>query len=178
MITLARGSAQNDVSSSRWQMKFTGGEDGIQAVPRGKLFGTVDLADQFQHVCHDAANLPRGLSADLTGSSIRRSARCSRAIPRERAARDPSLGYKTDRYNSSWPSCCRPTLAGPRGIDQGDRAADRVAHRRRLADVGRGGGADGAGSVGSARLFGPVAGAFIVIAMQKLSGAGRAMGSR
>src|SRR6195256_3647304 len=29
------------------QMKFTGGEGGIQAVPRGKLFGMVDLADQF-----------------------------------------------------------------------------------------------------------------------------------
>ena len=28
------------------QMKFTGGEDGIQGVPRGKLFGIIDLADQ------------------------------------------------------------------------------------------------------------------------------------
>src|SRR5438105_308942 len=28
------------------QMKFTGGEDGIQGVPRGKLFGMIDLADQ------------------------------------------------------------------------------------------------------------------------------------
>src|SRR5947199_1830223 len=28
------------------QMKFTGGEDGIQAVPRGRVFGMVDLADQ------------------------------------------------------------------------------------------------------------------------------------
>ncbi len=28
------------------QAKFTGGEDGIQAVPRGTLFGLVDLADQ------------------------------------------------------------------------------------------------------------------------------------
>ena len=29
------------------QAPFTGGEDGIQAVPRGKLFGLVDLADNF-----------------------------------------------------------------------------------------------------------------------------------
>lgn len=29
------------------QAPFTGGEDGIQAVPRGKLFGVVDLADNF-----------------------------------------------------------------------------------------------------------------------------------
>src|SRR5687767_13276619 len=29
------------------QAPFTGGEDGIQAVPRGKLFGVIDLADDF-----------------------------------------------------------------------------------------------------------------------------------
>ena len=28
------------------QAKFTGGEDGIQAVPRGKLFGLIDLNSQ------------------------------------------------------------------------------------------------------------------------------------
>src|ERR1700741_1619886 len=28
------------------QAKFTGGEDGIQAVPRGKMFGVIDLANQ------------------------------------------------------------------------------------------------------------------------------------
>jgi branched-chain amino acid transport system permease protein len=29
------------------QVPFTGGEDGIQAVPRGKLFGLIDLEDNF-----------------------------------------------------------------------------------------------------------------------------------
>ena len=29
------------------QMKFTGGEDGLQGVPRGKLFGVIDLADNL-----------------------------------------------------------------------------------------------------------------------------------
>ena len=29
------------------QMKFTGGEDGLQGVPRGKLFGFLDLADNM-----------------------------------------------------------------------------------------------------------------------------------
>src|SRR6188768_2429834 len=29
------------------QLKFTGGEDGIQAVPRGKLFGLIDLRDEM-----------------------------------------------------------------------------------------------------------------------------------
>src|SRR5216684_2877430 len=28
------------------QAKFTGGEDGIQGVPRGRLFGLIDLSDQ------------------------------------------------------------------------------------------------------------------------------------
>ena len=44
------------------QAKFTGGEDGIQAVPRGKLFGFIDLADQTQHVRHRAGDLPRPAS--------------------------------------------------------------------------------------------------------------------
>ena len=30
------------------QAPFTGGEDGIQAVPRGKLFGLIDLAEPDQ----------------------------------------------------------------------------------------------------------------------------------
>lgn len=29
------------------QMKFTGGEDGLQGVPRGKLFGVLDLSDNY-----------------------------------------------------------------------------------------------------------------------------------
>ena len=32
------------------QAPFTGGEDGIQAVPRGKLFGIIDLADTTDDV--------------------------------------------------------------------------------------------------------------------------------
>ena len=33
------------------QAPFTGGEDGIQGVPRGKLFGLIDLADHDDDVC-------------------------------------------------------------------------------------------------------------------------------
>ncbi len=29
------------------QAKFTGGEDGIQAVPRGRLFGVLDLSSEM-----------------------------------------------------------------------------------------------------------------------------------
>ena len=33
------------------QAKFTGGEDGIQAVPRGRLFGMIDLSNHDRAVC-------------------------------------------------------------------------------------------------------------------------------
>ena len=36
------------------QAPFTGGEDGIQAVPRGTLFGLIDLCQPDQHVRHGA----------------------------------------------------------------------------------------------------------------------------
>src|SRR5437016_11213315 len=42
MITLALAQMVYFVAL---QARFTGGEDGIQAVPRGKLFGIVDLSD-------------------------------------------------------------------------------------------------------------------------------------
>ena len=42
MITLALAQMVYFVAL---QARFTGGEDGIQAVPRGKLFGVIDLSD-------------------------------------------------------------------------------------------------------------------------------------
>ena len=75
---------------------FTGGEDGIQAVPRGKLFGLIDLANQTNMyftvlviflgsflIIYRIINSPFG--------------EVLKAI-RENEARAVSLGYKTDRY--------------------------------------------------------------------------------
>ena len=62
---------------------------------------------------------------------------------RENEPRAISLGYKTDRYKLL-AFVLSATLAGARRRDQGDRVAARLAHRRQLADVGRGG-ADDAG---------------------------------
>ena len=56
---------------------------------------------------------------------------------RENEPRAISLGYKTDRYKLL-AFVLSATLAGLAGVDQGDRAAARLAHRRALADVGRG----------------------------------------
>src|SRR5215470_12421407 len=78
------------------QAKFTGGEDGIQSVPRGKLFGFIDLSNQMTMyvfvvvvflACflfiHRIINSPFG--------------EILKAI-RENEPRAVSLGYKTDRY--------------------------------------------------------------------------------
>jgi branched-chain amino acid transport system permease protein len=78
------------------QMPFTGGEDGIQAVPRGKLFGFINLADQMNMyftvlviflgcflLIYRIINSPFG--------------EVLKAI-RENEPRAISLGYHTDRY--------------------------------------------------------------------------------
>ena len=49
---------------------------------------------------------------------------------RENEPRAISLGYKTERYKLV-AFVLSATLAGARRRDQGDRAADRLAHRRR-----------------------------------------------
>ena len=69
------------------QAKFTGGEDGIQAVPRGKLFGIIDLADQINMYVTVLVDLPRRLPVHLPHHpfAVRRGAE---GDPRERAARD------------------------------------------------------------------------------------------
>ena len=58
------------------QAPFTHGEDGIQAVPRGKLFGFIDLSSTLVDVLRRAGDLPGRRSCSSTASSIRRSARC------------------------------------------------------------------------------------------------------
>ena len=40
------------------QAPFTGGEDGIQAIPRGHLFGVIDLGQHAQHVLLHARGVP------------------------------------------------------------------------------------------------------------------------
>ena len=111
------------------QAKFTGGEDGIQAVPRGKLFGLIDLADQIDDVRHVV--LVIFLAGFLLIYRIIHSpfGEVLKAI-RENEPRAISLGYKTDRYKLL-AFVLSATLAGLAGVDQGDRVPDRLAHRRR-----------------------------------------------
>jgi branched-chain amino acid transport system permease protein len=78
------------------QAPFTGGEDGIQSVPRGKLFGLVDLADNRVMYVFVAAIFLGGflLIWRIVHSPF---GQVLKAI-RENEPRAISLGYDTDRY--------------------------------------------------------------------------------
>jgi len=78
------------------QAPFTGGEDGIQAVPRGQLFGLVDLADNTNMYVFVLAIF---LAAFLFIWRVIHSpfGQILKAI-REHQDRATSLGYDTDKY--------------------------------------------------------------------------------
>ena len=143
------------------QMKFTGGEDGIQAVPRGKLFGMIDLADQGNMYVTVVLIFLAGflLIYRIIHSPF---GEVLKAI-RENEPRAISLGYKTDRYKLL-AFVLSATLAGLAGSTKAI-----VLQIASLTDVDW----PMSGEVvlmalvgGLGTVFGPVAGAFIVIAMQ------------
>jgi branched-chain amino acid transport system permease protein len=143
------------------QAPFTGGEDGIQAVPRGRLFGVVDLADQTNMYITVVAIFLAGflLIYRIIHSPF---GEVLKAI-RENEARAISLGYKTDRYKLM-AFVLSATLAGLAGSTKAI-----VLQIASLTDVDW----PMSGEVvlmalvgGLGTVFGPVAGAFIVIAMQ------------
>jgi branched-chain amino acid transport system permease protein len=78
------------------QARFTGGEDGIQAVPRGRLLGLIDLSDPIAMYLTVVAIF---LAAFLLIYRIINSpfGEVLKGI-RENEPRAISLGYKTDRY--------------------------------------------------------------------------------
>jgi branched-chain amino acid transport system permease protein len=78
------------------EAKFTGGEDGIQAVPRGTLFGLVDLNDPFAMYYFVLAIFLIGF-AIIQRSIHSPFGQVLKAI-RENEPRAISLGYRTERY--------------------------------------------------------------------------------
>jgi branched-chain amino acid transport system permease protein len=78
------------------QMPFTGGEDGIQSVPRGYLFGLFDLESNFAMYYFVAAVFLLGFLA-IYRISYSPFGAVLQAI-RENPARAISLGYKIDQY--------------------------------------------------------------------------------
>jgi branched-chain amino acid transport system permease protein len=143
------------------QAKFTGGEDGIQAVPRGRLFGIVDLSNQtamygFVLVIFLAAFL---LIYRIIHSPF---GEVLKAI-RENEPRAISLGYKTDRYKLI-AFVLSATLAGLAGSTKAivfQLASLTDVHWTMSGEVVLMTLVGGLGTV-----FGPVIGAFIIVAMQ------------
>ena len=143
------------------QAPFTGGEDGIQAVPRGRLFGLIDLADQINMYITVLVIFLAGflLIYRIIHSPF---GEVLKAI-RENEARAISLGYKTDRYKLV-AFVLSATLAGLAGATKAI-----VFQLASLTDVDW----PMSGEVvlmalvgGLGTVFGPVVGAFVIIAMQ------------
>jgi branched-chain amino acid transport system permease protein len=143
------------------QAPFTGGEDGIQAVPRGRLFGVFDLN---QPLVMYAMVLVIFLGGFLLIYRVVHSpfGQILKAI-RENESRAISLGYDTDRYKFA-AFLLSATLAGLAGATKAI-----VFQLASLTDVHW----SMSGEVvlmtllgGLGTIFGPVIGAAIIITMQ------------
>jgi branched-chain amino acid transport system permease protein len=143
------------------QAKFTGGEDGIQGVPRGKLFGLVDLSND--HTMYFVV-LVIFIAAFLFIYRIIHSpfGEVLKAI-RENEPRAISLGYKADHYKLM-AFVLSATLAGLAGAMKAI-----VFQLASLTDVNW----PMSGEVvlmtlvgGLGTIFGPVVGAFVILTMQ------------
>jgi branched-chain amino acid transport system permease protein len=143
------------------QAPFTGGEDGIQAVPRGWLFGFIDLREPLNMY---GTVLVIFLAGFLLIYRIINSpfGEVLKAI-RENEARAISLGYRTDRYKLI-AFVLSATFAGVAGATK-----SLVFQLASLTDVDW----PMSGEVilmtlvgGLGTIFGPVVGAFFVVTME------------
>jgi branched-chain amino acid transport system permease protein len=151
------------------QTPFTHGEDGIQGVPQGKMFGFLDLSDSttLYFVVLAIFLLAFLLIYRIVNSPF---GEVLKSI-RENEQRAVSLGYKTDQYKLL-AYILSGTLAGLAGA-----VKVFVAQNASLTDVHW----SMSGEVvlmtlvgGLGTSFGPVVGAFIIVAMQQyLAGFGQ-----
>ncbi|MBK9081550.1 MAG: branched-chain amino acid ABC transporter permease [Rhizobiales bacterium] len=142
------------------QAPFTHGEDGIQSVPRGKLFGVLDLADNMTMYFFVLAVFLGGflLIYRIIHSPF---GQVLKAI-RENEPRAISLGYSVDRYKLA-AFVMSAALAGLAGATK-----SLALQNASLTDVHW----SMSGEVvlmtligGLGTMFGPVVGAFVIIAM-------------
>ena len=143
------------------QAPFTHGEDGIQAVPRGRLFGLIDLADVKAMYITVFAIFIGGflLIYRIVHSPF---GQVLKAI-RENEARATSLGYDTDRYKLI-AFVISATLSGVAGATNAlvfQLAALNAVHWTMSGEVVLMTLVGGLGTV-----FGPVVGALAVLAME------------
>jgi branched-chain amino acid transport system permease protein len=151
------------------QAPFTHGEDGIQAVPQGKMLGFINLSNQMTLYFVVLAIFLFGFLAvhRIINSPF---GEILKAI-RENEPRAISLGYKTDRYKLA-AFVLSATLVGLAGATK-----SIVAQNASLTDVHW----TMSGEVvlmtlvgGLGTIFGPVVGAFVIVAMQNyLAGFGQ-----
>ncbi|MDB5928096.1 MAG: transporter permease [Betaproteobacteria bacterium] len=143
------------------QAPFTGGEDGIQAVPRGKLFGVIDLSDVKAMY---ATVFVIFIGGFLVIFRIIHSpfGQVMKAI-RENEPRATSLGYDTDRYKLI-AFVLSATLAGLAGATNAlvfQLAALNAVHWTMSGEVVLMTLVGGLGTV-----FGPVVGVLAVLGME------------
>jgi len=143
------------------QASFTHGEDGIQAIPRGKLLGVVSLADNYAMYYFVLAVFILGLLI-ISRTIHSPFGQVLKAI-RENEARATSLGYQTDRYKLM-AFVLSATLAGLAGAlkalvfqlasltDVHWHASGEVVLMTLMGGVGT--------------VFGPSVGAFLVVSIQ------------
>ena len=143
------------------QAPFTGGEDGIQAVPRGKLFGFIDLTDDLTFYFVVLGIVVLGMLAiyRIIHSPF---GQVLKAI-RENEPRAVSLGYRVDRYKLAV-FVLSATLSGLAGATKAI-----VFQLASLTDVQW----QMSGEVvlmtllgGMGTVFGPIVGAAIIVSMQ------------
>jgi branched-chain amino acid transport system permease protein len=158
MITLALAQMMYLVAL---RVKMTGGEDGIQGVPRGRLFGTYDLGNEMTMYAFVVVIV---LAAFFLIYRIINSpfGEVLKAI-RENEQRAISLGYKTDDYKLI-AFVISATLAGLAGSVKA-----LVFQLASLTDVHW----TMSGEVvlmtlvgGLGTIFGPIVGAFLIVAME------------
>ncbi|HEV7803304.1 MAG TPA: branched-chain amino acid ABC transporter permease, partial [Burkholderiales bacterium] len=143
------------------QAPFTGGEDGIQSVPRGKLLGLVDLHDTLPMYYTVLAIFTAGflLIYRIIHSPY---GQILKAI-RENEPRAISLGYDADRYKLL-AFVLSATLSGVAGATNAlvfQLSALNAVHWTMSGEVVLMTLVGGLGTV-----FGPVVGAFTVLAME------------
>ena len=143
------------------QAKFTGGEDGIQAVPRGRLLGLIDLGDPFAMYYFVLVVFLIGYA--VIYRTIRSPFGQVLQAIRENEPRAISLGYRTERYKLL-AFTLSATLAGLAGSTK-----SLVFQLASLTDVQW----QMSGEVvlmtllgGLGTVFGPVVGAFIDVTME------------
>lgn len=159
MITLAL--AQMVFFFSLQTPRFTGGEDGIQAVPRGHLFGLIDLADDRTLYWLVAAIFMAGLLAmyRIIHSPF---GQVCKAI-RDNEPRAISLGYRANRYKLAVfvLSAALAGLAGSTKAIVFQLASLTDVHWSMSGEVVLMTLVGGLGTV-----FGPIAGALVIVSMQ------------